>query len=315
MYNFAGIISLIGKPIKMIEPLRKRSGLTLIELTVVIGIITLLAGLGIPAVRAFIDSFASVDSVASQIHAALASARSMAMEEQRYVGIRFQKVCPEGFGETLDLPGFLDHSGFTNDTFLNSDQCMVFIQYAGNSDYANRFEPVTGIQPVRLPGDFQVITLPEDEQEIANNRSTGDAANQGGLATLSNVHEEIANDRSASDAAYLWDLATFSMIFSPDGKLAMGKEVQIRALGSGGHLFCKFTKDIDHSSGRLFLEDAQDQKSDQLKHYEIGRARLAIIEMDDLRKRLNQGQTGPWSTVKQKRFRINPYSGQLVRSQ
>ena len=75
----------------------KQSAVTLTEMTVVIASVALLVGLGLPAIRAFHDSFESRSGARSMISAALASARAIAAKEQRYAGIRFQKAYhPQG---------------------------------------------------------------------------------------------------------------------------------------------------------------------------------------------------------------------------
>ena len=70
----------------------RQSGLTLTEMVVVIAIIALLVGFGVPAGRTFINSFETESGTRSMISAALASARAVAAREQKYAGIRFQKA-------------------------------------------------------------------------------------------------------------------------------------------------------------------------------------------------------------------------------
>ena len=62
----------------------KKSGLTLIEMTLVIATIALLAGFGLPALRSLVHSFESQSGTRSMISAALSSARSMAVRNQKY---------------------------------------------------------------------------------------------------------------------------------------------------------------------------------------------------------------------------------------
>ena len=61
----------------------KQSGRTLAEMAVVIAAIVLLGSFGLPAVRAFLDSFESGTGARPVISAALASARAIAAREQK----------------------------------------------------------------------------------------------------------------------------------------------------------------------------------------------------------------------------------------
>jgi type II secretory pathway pseudopilin PulG len=66
-----------------------KRGITLIELTIVLGIIVLLAGLSLPAIRAFNDSVTS--GSINTINVALNTAREIARSTQTYTGVRFQR--------------------------------------------------------------------------------------------------------------------------------------------------------------------------------------------------------------------------------
>ena len=75
---------------------KETRGLTLIEMTVVIGAIVILVGFGLPAVRTLLHSFESSGGTRSMIGAALNSARAAAVKGQRYTGVRFQMRCVSG---------------------------------------------------------------------------------------------------------------------------------------------------------------------------------------------------------------------------
>lgn len=70
---------------------RRQSGLTLVEVTVVVVVIAVLTSLSMPAIRGLIGSIASRGSEKSMIAAALAAGRAIAAEKQRYAGVRFQQ--------------------------------------------------------------------------------------------------------------------------------------------------------------------------------------------------------------------------------
>jgi len=111
----------------------RQSGVTLTEMTIVVAIIALLVTLGMPAIRAFRDSFESGGTVRGLISASLASARAIAAKEHSYAGIRFQQ----------DLAG---------------KQYMVFIIHDfGSTGFASGFRAVEGIKPIKLPDSVGVM--------------------------------------------------------------------------------------------------------------------------------------------------------------
>jgi type II secretory pathway pseudopilin PulG len=164
-------------------------GLTLIEMTLVIGTIVLLVGLALPAVRSLTRSFQSDGAVRSMIDGALSSARAMAMTRQRYVGVRFQKLCRSD--DPADpLQGLAD-----------APQYMIFImseepeKIGGLGD---GFRAVDGLDPIKLPGTVTVLDL-------------------GG----------IARDADIDEPAELSNATTFSVVFAPSGRLVV-HDVQVR---------------------------------------------------------------------------------------
>ncbi len=134
-------------------------GLTLIEMTLVIATIALLVGFALPAVRALVHSFESEGGVKSMVGAALNSARTMAVSRQKYVGVRFQKLCTSD-DSANPLKGLLD-----------APQYMVFIEYA--DDLSNGFKAVEGLEPVKLPDTVGVMDLSRVTSDLENNEPLG----------------------------------------------------------------------------------------------------------------------------------------------
>ncbi|MHC4756688.1 MAG: prepilin-type N-terminal cleavage/methylation domain-containing protein, partial [Planctomycetota bacterium] len=66
---------------------KRQSGVTFMEMTVVIAVVALLVGISIPAVRALRGSFESEGGTKVMINAALSAARAIAAKEHNYAGV------------------------------------------------------------------------------------------------------------------------------------------------------------------------------------------------------------------------------------
>jgi prepilin-type N-terminal cleavage/methylation domain-containing protein len=172
-------------------------GLTLVEMLVVVGIIAALVGVGLPAVRALLRSFDSEDSVRMMIQAALSSARAMALEQQRYVGVRFQKA----FSGTGD--------GSSNPQYM----VMIIHDKERAGDLANGFRAMEGLKPVLLPGQFGVM----DRMVVTRSSDAKSVESE----DLIRIDGNLDSDQEVNDTT------TFSLIFSPSGRLVT-HEVRIR---------------------------------------------------------------------------------------
>ncbi len=170
-------------------------GLTLIETTLVVATIALLVGFAVPAVKALIHSFHTESGVRSMIGAALSSARAMAMSKQRYVGVRFQKLCTSD--DPLDpLKGLLE-----------APQYMIFIMHdPQDTNLANGFRAVEGIEPIKLPDTLGVMNF--------SSRSGGSI---GGIG-FSEITGRMVD---------LNDATTFSIVFGPSGRVVV-HDVRVR---------------------------------------------------------------------------------------
>jgi hypothetical protein len=166
-------------------------------MVVVIAIIAMLVGFGVPAGRAFLNSFETESGTRSVISAALASARAVAAREQKYAGIRFQKAC--------------DPAGL-----LKAPQYMIFIVHDPDpeptgTDLANGFKAVEGIKPIKLPDSAGVMDL--------RYRTSADPIYAG--------DELIDSDDEMNTPKALSDTTTFSVVFSPSGKMVI-HDVRVR---------------------------------------------------------------------------------------
>lgn len=161
----------------------RHSGLTLIEMTVVIAAVASLSALSLPAVNTFFSSLASSGSAKTMISAAMSNARAIAAKHQRYAGIRFQKV--------YDL----------QDGPMKANQYMIFIVHEEPKKMDNLttgFRAVDGLEPIKLPESIGVMDFTFIKEQITGNPSW-----------------EPSGDPE------LTDLTTFSIIFSPSGKMVI----------------------------------------------------------------------------------------------
>ncbi len=166
-----------------------KGGLTLVEMTLVIATIALLVGFGLPALRSLVHSFESQSGTRSMISAALSSARAMAVRNQEYTGVRFQKLCRSRDPQN-PLIGVVD-----------APQYMIFIVHEEPKNMgglAIGFKAVEGLEPVKLPDTVGVLDL-----------------------------SQLAADGDIDEDHELNDASAFSILFSPSGKLVV-REVRVR---------------------------------------------------------------------------------------
>jgi len=176
--------------------LKTKPGLTLTEMTVVIVTIVLLFGLGLPAVRALFNSFETQGSTESIISAALASARAIAAQHQRYAGVRFQKI-----SQTQNP--------------LEAAQYMIFIVQDPDM-MAYGFRAVPGLKPIKLPDSVSLMDL-----TIVTRRNAINPTNSTEVRLDDQGLNGQQKDTLINEDRELTDTTTFSIIFSPSGKLVI----------------------------------------------------------------------------------------------
>ncbi len=178
----------------------RQSGLSLIEMTLVVASVALLTALSIPAARTLFNSLATSGDTKALISASLASARAIAAKEQRYAGIRFQ-------------------------TDLKGNQYIIFIvQDPALGAYF--FRAVEGLQPIKLPGDIGVMDL----NVRTDHRPNRWGAENTTYRVLNVVDLDDANPANIGFDGrniYITDTTSFSIVFAPSGKLVI-HEVRVR---------------------------------------------------------------------------------------
>ncbi|MEA3226514.1 MAG: prepilin-type N-terminal cleavage/methylation domain-containing protein [Planctomycetota bacterium] len=177
-------------------------GLTLPEMMVVVTIIALLTALGLPAVRALLNSFETQSGTESLVSAALANARAIAAKEQHYAGIRFQQ----------------DSTG---------NQYMIFILHDFEKTGLNPgFKAIEGIKPIKLPDNSRVMDLRVRTHRSTNWADAADPLDE----PLGAGHLDDTNPLNlgpSQENVYITDTSSFSIVFSPAGKLVV-RNVRLR---------------------------------------------------------------------------------------
>jgi len=181
----------------------QNSAFSIIELLVALVIIGILVGLAIPAINAMQKSFDSTGSV-GMISAALSSARAMAISDQRYVGIRFQKA-------------------YHPDGPLKADQYMIYIIHVEPRKFRNLtwgFRAVDGYKPVKLPSNIGVMDRFDisgdsdinEDAEIVNTTAFSVVFSPSGRLTICDVqvrNKDGAPDDSSEDRVFnTWNNVT-----------------------------------------------------------------------------------------------------------
>lgn len=276
---------------------QKQAGLSLIETMLVVATIALLVGFGLPAVHSLIHSFETENGTRSMIGAALSSARAMAIKNQRYAGIRFQKKCMS------------KDSASPLDRLMDAPQYMIFIIHEEPrlmGDLTVGFRAVEGLEPVKLPDTIGVIDL-----------------------------SEIANDAGIDDDVELNDATAFSIVFSPSGKLVV-HDVRVRnrhgvyrpaLVGNDPGAADTSVDDIFNSVENVtagaeavgaFIQDDYDSNPALGLYREASRTRFAIYEHQKLRTAfMNKTAWSGYLSLlpEEAKVFVSPYTGALISSE
>ncbi len=259
----------------------RQSGRTLAEMAVVITAVVLLGSIGLPAIRAFLDSFESGTGARPVISAALASARAIAAKEQKYAGIRFQKAY------NPDAP--LDP--------LKASQYMIFIVHDfDKTGLASGFRAVEGMKPIKLPDSLGVL-----DSELIRERM------------ISVPTWEPSNNHPVD----LTDLTAFSIIFSPSGKLVIHN---VRTRNRDGQRDTSPTVSYDDIFNKKAQVDTgigmfyQDDYAALGLGQEVSRRGFIIYDRQEFKQAYEKGQAYSGYLVKlvPEEVYINPYTGTMI---
>jgi len=197
---------------------KQKTAFSLVEMLVVLAIIAMLVVLAIPGINAMQKSFNSTGAE-GMISAALSTARTLAIKNGHYAGVRFQKA----------------------GNALQSDQYMIFIAYGGRdqTNWVCGFVAVEGYKPIKLPENINVI------DKIRRRERTSQVCGNP-------FHEDPLVETDLSDNVNITDTSTFSIVFSPTGRLVT-QEVRCRRKDNNNNE----TIFNDPPTG-MFLEDNHD---------------------------------------------------------
>jgi type II secretory pathway pseudopilin PulG len=263
----------------------RQSGVTLTEMTVVVGVVVVLVAIGLPAIDAFHGAFESEGSVRALISAGLTTARTVAAREQRYAGIRFQE----------DLAG---------------NQYMTFIIQDSRLG-AFFFRAVEGIEPIRLPENFGVMDFTIVVGHNIQNPVNPDQEFRLDDPSLS-INEK---NNLIADIADLTDTTTFSIVFAPNGRLVThGVRVRNRdgaSNNTSADVIFNTNTNVDAGIGMFYQDDYFEGPT----NFGLGPepSRRAFVIYDKTRfDRLNLGSRWSDYLVELEPIYINPYTGQMI---
>jgi hypothetical protein len=250
------------------------------------------------------------------IDAALSSARAMAMTRQRYVGVRFQKLCTSDdpaapLKGTLDAPQYMIFIMSEGPSFIPPEGPATFLPWEVG------FRAVDGLDPIKLPDTVGVMEFTNGTSHIAI-----------GVMTLGFEGDDE-----------LVDATTFCIIFSPSGRLVV-KHVRVRNRDgiyqprndpgspsvSHDDVFNSAANICLYHEGRFIQDDYSRGKnlgsSRETEEFGLGReysvTRFVIYDTATLRSFFKSGSQPPpvidylWTLRRDKSVYVNSYTGHLV---
>ena len=245
-------------------------------------------------------SFQSEGGAVSMINAALNSARTMAVSRQRYVGVRFQKLCTST--DPADpLKGLMD-----------APQYMIFIvheEVKNNGGVGDGFRAMEGLEPIKLPPtdgrhgielDHAVTRKSTSPSNCATRRRSPSCSRPSGKLIMHNVRVRNADG-----------------VYRPDNAAGAAEDVHGRHVQLGReHLP---GQQAGACSSRTTISRGRTTQADDLD-YGLGEepscTSFVIYEPPQLRMVYDQktAWTDYLSRLAAKAFYVSPYTGDLISS-
>jgi hypothetical protein len=207
------------------------------------------------------------------IGAALSTARTLAIKNGHYAGVRFQKA------------------GDPNNA-LKADQYMIFIIFDSNkkTNWVCGFLAVEGYKPIKLPENINVIDKIRRRERTS--QVCGDPFHEDPLAET-----DLGDDIAVNIA----DTSTFSILFSPAGKLVI-HEVRCGNKSTNDEMF------NDPPTG-MFLEDDHDSLGIGVEN---SRREFYIYDKEKFEKMTTSSQRMAYLNGLKPVY-VNPYTGELIK--
>jgi Tfp pilus assembly protein PilE len=281
---------------------RKQFGLSLTEVLTSIVIVVLLAAMSMPAINALVNSTSSTGSSEAMISAAMSNARAIAMKEQRYAGVRFQKVYNPDKQNQLDW-----------------EQYMIFIIHDPALG-AYFFRATEGLKPIKLPPNIGVMDF-----TIVENKEN-DPVKPYNEIHINDPYELAAIGANADDLLEglngpknLSDIGTFSIIFSPTGNLVVHG---VRVRNKDGQTDDSSSDDVFNTAanvrppkeiGMFYQDDYYGAASPYVNlGPEPSRRQFYIYEQDKFKRAYEQGTPYSGYLTQLKPVYINSYTGTII---
>lgn len=266
----------------------KRRGITLVEMLVVISIAIILMGLGFPAIRALHNSFGSTGTTQAIISAALNSARGIALKNQTYAGVRFQRKYQEAEGPQYVI-------------FIIQDPTLRYRVKISPTETEERpcFRAVEGLNPIKLPVATGVVGINASDLNVSD---LDFGITPGNIPTI-------------EDNFWLRNISTFSIIFSPTGHLTI-REVRVRnregwqetsPYPSSDDIFNR-ERDVIRGIG-MFCQD--DYPADGLTA-EYSKNAFVVYESSRFQKEYRNGTPFSGYIINLSHLCVNRYSGEVL---
>jgi prepilin-type N-terminal cleavage/methylation domain-containing protein len=268
---------------------KRKSAFSLIEMLVVLAIIAMLVVLAIPGINAMQKSFNSTGAE-GMISAALATARTLAISNQQYAGVRFQKA------------------GDPNNA-LKVDQYMIFIIFDSNkkTSWVCGFLAVEGYKPIKLPENIGVVDkMVRTEYDSSPNPCDQIHERQLAIADLDDSGTNLDPDNNNRN---ITDISTFSIVFSPAGKL-VSHEIRCGGENSNDDIFNTKNNVEKNPPVGMFIQDDFD---DYGIGVEMSRTKFVIYDRAKFEKMAATGNQR-WNYLSElKSIYVNPYTGELIK--
>lgn len=264
----------------------KHNAFSLIELLVAIGILAILAAFAIPAIKTMNKSFDSTGAQ-SMIEAALGTARTLAISQQQYVGVRFQKA--------YDVNVF------------DAPQYMIFIIYKEPTkigNLADGFAALEGYKPIKLPENTGVADL-----------------------MLGSVNKQVISGNEINENWEITDTSAFSIIFSPFGKLAINnvqvrnkdgiRDSDVELSNQSKDQVFNKKDEVDNGIG-LFYQDDYAGNDNTLRYNqqnlglgsEKSRKTFYIYDKEKFKRLTPQDR---FDYIRSNPCSLNPYTGEIIK--